>query len=352
PAAVAPTREAGYAPVLLCERLDAVPQGLTGMEAAFPFYLVTDGCPPGSAARLIQSGRMQGAESVWLYLDLRRADWRRAALEVRSACWAGAWQGLAGLAVRCPPPSAAVDRQLALWHILRDVRSEVALWRQAIATVSARPDTPEGRARRLRRLATLQSIVGTTAHSQLRLYEERRPFRGVCRIRPSGGDRLRLGEFEAARSEVLSILGNVASEPAGERRSVFYQGIPLARDRQANWAIAAGDGEHAWQAALALQRAVQSAAGVEVPVSRSFPDLEAGGTAPELVWLIAEGAEDQNWPEPVRAALAARRGAALVGVRLEEGPLVAVLSADFDVEALARTFREQRELFPPAHRMH
>ncbi|MCK4375392.1 MAG: hypothetical protein KAX19_08685, partial [Candidatus Brocadiae bacterium] len=184
PTAVRAAVEAGYAPALLCERLSSVPRELLSRDSAFPFWLVEDGCEPGRVAQMVRSGELRGSEAIWLFLDLRGADWRRAATEVRSAFWAAAWQGLAGAAVRLPPPPGEVDRQLVLWHILRDARREVALWRHARRLMSATPDAPAAAARTLPRLAELAGIVGTSDAYQLVLRAQRRPFRSLYRVSP------------------------------------------------------------------------------------------------------------------------------------------------------------------------
>jgi hypothetical protein len=349
PASLAAATEAGYAPALLCDGLDTVPEGLQTGPTGPAFYLVRDGCEQGAAAAMIQTGRMTGSESVWLYLDLRGADWRRAAVEVRSACWAAAWQRLAGLAVHCDAPRRAVDRQLALWHILRDTRAEVALWRQAVAAVAMQPDTPQDRPRKLRQLATLENIVGTTAHCELRAEAERRPFRRVFRIASPEGGEPRLGQFEAARREVLSVL---ASAPAAQtvERHLHWQGRPLT-DGEGGvlCAIVAGEGEEAWQAALAFQRALQALLGKTVPLARAFPEPAADG--PDLIWVVGRGSERQDWPEAVGQAVARGEGAPLAMAELPDGRLVAVLDRETDLQALMRTFGTGPQVFPPARQV-
>jgi hypothetical protein len=347
PVALRGAVESGYAPALLCERVDAVPPDLLAVEGRIPFYLVRDGCEPGRAAGMLQTGAMDGSESIWLYLDLREADWRRAATEVRSAFWAAAWQGLAGAAVRLPAPYMAVDQQSAVWHIVRDARTEVALWREAREGAMAARNSGKGRPAALRRLGALDLVVGASAACSLPLRLERRPFRSLYRVRAPGRSR-RLGvrHFAAARAKTLEIAAQSSPAVPAPGPDLHWRGIPLAEKGKLRWAIVAPGSESAWKQALAFQQAMREAAGVAVPLSRAFPALEEEG--PLLVWVLTDGTGGADLPENVREAMADLGDAQLAAVALDGGATAALLAEGFDANALLRTFHSGPDLFPTA----
>ncbi len=334
PEVVALARSLGYVPALRCDALSEAGDA--------PWLLVEDGVEPGLAPRMVREGALTGAETVWLHLDLREADWRRAAIEVRSAFWAAAYQGLAGAAVLCPTPPREADRQMALWHVLRDARSDVAIWRAA-----RRMPASEADAAGLRRLAAVETLVGPDPNCLLTLQPLRRTSRRLYRVAPADGERrLRLGQFETARRRLLAMAPEAppAPQPAGQ---LYWRGVPLLEDGRLQWAIVAADGEAAWKQAMALQKAIRAEAGVDVPVRRAFP---AGGELPALVWLIGGEADLAGWPDAVRDAVRRQVGAPLVVVELD-GTCVAALRGEFDQGALARTLRRRARLYPPARRM-
>jgi len=379
PTTVGAAIEEGYAPALLCERISAVPRDLLAVKASYAFWLVADGCEPGLVPQRVQSGTIPASATVWLHLDLRDADWQRAAVEVRSAFWAAAWQGLAGAAVRCPVSAGEADGQLVIWHILRDAREEAALWREAsrlAATKSAAgagsaqpapaatrpaggraPTASESaesrglgstRARDIRRVAALETIVGTDESCDLRLRLGRWPFRRLYRVAPSA-DRSEpvLDDFEAARRRVLGLMGEAARAPVPVRSGqLYWRGVPLAEDGRVRWAIVIADGEPVRKAAAALQKGIEDAAGSTVPVSRAFPDLSGDG--PLLVWAIAGQNGRPDWPEAVRAALAEQRDVPLATVGLSPGVTVVLVKSDIDIPLLLRTFRREPSLYPTA----
>jgi hypothetical protein len=321
----------GYAAAFICERLaDLDAQGGAGRPAA-RFCLVRDGCEPGRVREMVASGSMDGSCSVWLLLDLRDCDWRRAALEVRRAFWAAAWQGLAGAAVRCRPPRREVDRQSPLWHVLRDARSEAALWRTAQASTA-------GPARD----AVLSGILGPGPGPILPVVGERRPFGSVYRVGAGVGEaEVSLEQFEQARARLLRLLAEPAPEASGRGDQVYWGDVPLLAEGRAVWAICTRDGEVARKRAVALQKGIEQLAARSLPISREFPSAR-------LVWLVTEEGDGPDLPGAVRAAVAQVGGPRFQAVVLEDGTVVAVLKGDFDVAALVRSFRRERELFPPA----
>jgi hypothetical protein len=353
PGAVRAAGDAGYSPALLCEDLRSIPTDILAQAAGFRFWLVKDGCEAGRVPQMVQSGAMQASASVWLYLDLRETDWQRAATEVRSAFWAAAWQGLAGAAVRCPMPGKDVEQQPVIWHILRDARNEVALWRSALAERTAPQRAvraASGRtadAEEVRRLALLEGVVGTGETCDLRLAPERRPFRMLHRVLPGDGrPALSLDDFEKARADVLAALRGAPPASPNPREHLYWRGIPLTEDGRVRWAIVSGASDAGQKAAVDLQQALRKATGRELPVSPTFPNLRAG--APLLVWALAGTAEPADWPEAVRAALAKRPTDQLVIVDLRNGPTFAALRNGFSLKALLKTFRPAPGIYPMA----
>lgn len=354
PGAARAAAQARYAPALLCERLAAVREGLLFEPGFFPFWLVKDGCEPGRVARMIETGSMDGREAVWLHLDLNQADWRRAATEVRSALWAAAWQGLAGVAVSCPPPPRQADRQSVLWHILRDARREVALWRGAcrIAEAAAEAGTATPRAQLL--LQELDRTVGTRGNSRLVLKTERRPFRRLYRVTAAPGSvELTVAQFGAARDHVLALAESIeTAATAGQPRQLYWQRIPLVEGGRVRWEIVAPDGEASWKTAVAFQKAAEAATGKVLRVSRTFPDPDEGAEdAPLLVWVITDDESGEGLPQPAGAALAHRKDAQVADAQLENGTVVAFIRNNCDLNALFAAFQTQPSPYPPARRV-
>jgi hypothetical protein len=316
---------------------------LAGLDRT-AFVLVSDGCEPQKVAQMLASGLLSGEESVWLQMDLRDADWREAATGLRSAFWAAAWQGLAGAAIAGPEPFREVDRHSPIWHIVRDARQEVALWRTVHQRAQAAVDEGGG-ADALRCLALAEAAVGTTDGHDLVLRPEKRPFRALLRVagRADTGGEPPVSAFEAVDRALLGAAGSLpAAGSAGpEPGQVYWDDVPLMKDGRARWAIVASDGDVAWQRGVALQDIIQRAGGPRVPLMRVFPDLKAD--APLLVWLVrgSGGAGGDEWPEAVRAQLDRLQGASLAVVRPEGGPPVAVLGAEADLSAVGRGFQRQ-----------
>lgn len=351
PGAAEAAAEAGCTPALLCERLGALqPEMLSGVGRP-PFLLVEGGCEPGRAQQMFASGLLNGEESVWLYLDLRGADWRHAATQVRSAFWAAAYQGLAGAAVAGPVPFREVDRHSPIWHIVRDARREVALWRtsrqQARAAGAARDE--EGRAEALRRIALIESIVGTADGYDLVLRPEKRPFRTVLRVAGGGDDGPSLSAFRAVHRKLLALAAGLpeAAPLAGEPGQLYWDDVPLLHDGRVRWVIVASDGEAVWKRAMALQGVIRDAGGRAVPVSRTFPDLR-GTEPPTLVWVVGRPQIPEDWPAPARAQAERHGSASLTAVRLDCGTTVAILGEAADLGALARGLRRTLRPYPVA----
>ncbi|MFO7958866.1 MAG: hypothetical protein R6X33_17415 [Candidatus Brocadiia bacterium] len=208
-------RRRGYVPLPLLS--GQRPDDSLGND--IPHLLLRDGGDSGEVPGLIGSGAISEQTEVWAHLDLCEADWRRAAVEVRSACWAAAWQGLAGVSVRVEPPLAEVDRQLVIWHVLRDARNEVALWREAKEAAArlrdSRANDGDLNTATVLALERLEATVGTAEHCTLRLRPRRVPFRRVLRVeRDKTGRAVDISRFETARAAVLEMVQVIAQRGA------------------------------------------------------------------------------------------------------------------------------------------
>ncbi len=354
PGAARAAAQAGFAPALLCERLAGVRRELLFQRGFFPFWLVKDGCQPGLVAQMMESGEMDGREYVWLYLDLDGGNWQRATTEVRSALWAAAWQGLAGAAVSYPSPPKHIDRQLVLWHILRDARQEVALWRQACRFAEADSEGGPGMAQVLLLRQELDRIVGTDDTCELVLKAQRRPFRRLYRVAPTQGNaELTIAQFNAAREHVLELADRInVATPAGGSGQLYWQRIPLADAGRLRWAVAAPDGEASWKTAAAFQKAIEAATGKTMPVSRTFPDLDEGTrNPPSLVWVVTDNDAGEGLPQEARTALARRGDAPLTSVKLANNSVVVFVRNNCDLKALLATLRSEPDAYPPAQRV-
>jgi hypothetical protein len=179
--------------------------------------------------------------------------------------------------------------------------------------------------------------------------ETRVPFRRLYRIVGDGhGVMLDVGRFETARRRLLEVVAMVAALPVSPvPTDLFWGDLPLAVDGLVRWAIVAAEGEAPWKDALALQEAIQTMAGRRVPVSRSFPVLDAE-IGPLLVWVMSNDGDAEFLPSPVKAALARRPTARAVSIGLKGGVTVVVLRPERDLEALLKTFRSRAEFYTAA----
>ena len=331
-AAVRAAAQAGYSPALLCERLSAVGQDFfdAAGKGARPVWLVEGGLEPDALPGALTAGAMDARTPVWLYLDLRGVDWRAAALQVRSAVWAAAWQGLAGLAVTCDPPATEVDRQLAIWHVLHDACGEASLWRQAD------------------RAGAGAGVVGPEAGSLLVLKMERAPFRRLYRVAPAGAEGVRLEQFAEARLRTVALAAQLGpAQPAPGPGGLYWRGMPLLDAGRVRWAVFAPSGQDRPQrAALSFQQALTKLAGRPVPLVHAWP--QAGPDAPALVWAFADEASWPALPDAVRAALDKRAGAAFLTADLEDGMTVASVRPDLDTKTLLDALLPVPDLYPTA----
>jgi hypothetical protein len=332
----------GFATALSCERAETVPEEVLSAEHRYLALLVDDGCPLGAISDLYAGKRLSGDESVWLHLDVRGMDWRRAATELRSAMWAAGWQGLAGVAVTAPPPAREVDRQSVLWNIIRDARGEVARWRQTRQAMRAAPPGDGTPTEQVRARAIVESVVGVAEGCDLRLAPVRRPFRELLRVVPLAADEgLSLRAFRAAHRAVLR--SATALPAAVDHPVMHWSGIPCVQDGDVLWAIAVGEGDAARERALALQKAIEEATGYRIPAARALPRGSRRG--PRLVWVVGGGAPPEGWPEDVREA--ARRVAPdrLALVDMEGGGKAVVVGDEVPPERLTGTFRARAALY-------
>jgi len=327
PTAAQEAARSGYVPALLCESLKELRGGLPPEQRRV--VLVEQGCEVGAAPRLVKSGALRADEPVWLYLDLRGADWRRAALQLRSTLWAAAWQGYAGVAVRAAAPSAAADRQLALWHILRDTREEVALWREARSRAARLHQIKNGESGlplvTLISLEALEATVGPAPQCKLRLQPTRTDFRRLYRVAPQQGEaQVRLSQFRRARSAVFSAVKRLcALGPACPPEGRFWQDVPLGAESCSQWTIVAPAGEKPWKIAKNAQSALRRRCGVQVKLQREFPDIPDDGSR-QVIWLIDGEEAESLLPQTCRELAKQRRGRPVV-IMEPEGAIIALL---------------------------
>ncbi len=359
PAAAEAACRAGYVPALLHERVEGI-DFTVPEDAPAPFLLVEEGCEAGRVPDLVKSGALTGAEPVWLALDLRGMDWRRAAVAVREAFWAAAWQGCAGAAVRAPLPCEEVDRQLAVWHILRDARREVALWRHVremaarirrerrgrgpVPSSAKAEDGQQFPDRTVYLMEKLDRTVGTAAHCRIQLRPERHPFRRLLRPAPDPAEP-GLSKFAATRRTVLEIARRLAPLVPEEFPSqAYWQDIPHSRDGLCRWRIVAAAGEESWKAAAELQTAIRSRVGAGVPLERGLPSLDAEG-APDLVWMVADTDLPRSLPDELRDAAHRRPESPIVVAELKSGAVIVLLRRGWEPAAVLRPLRHTSELY-------
>ncbi len=336
-----------YSPALLCERLSAVQPAFfqAAPRDSRPVYLVRGGPEPGAVPKLIAGGRIDASAPVFLYMDLRGVDWRRAAVQVRSAAWSAAYQGLAGLAVDCEPPAREVDRQLAVWHVLRDAVSEAALWRRATrlaatATASSSPPRDAVLAR-----AGLDVVIGLSDSGLLPVRAVRVPFRQVYEIAPATRPVASLSEFAAARRRTLELAAGLAPlVPATTIGDLYWRGIPFAESGQVRWTIfAPGVAPDVRQAAQDFESGVERLTGQPLPIVSDWPEAPSG-----LIWAFVDDASWSALPDGVQAALDKRSGAAFLTTVLPDGTVVAVVSPTLNTNQLLASLLRTPTAYAPA----
>jgi hypothetical protein len=246
-----------------------------------------------------------------------------------------------------------VDRHAPIWHIVRDARQEVALWRTVrrrahAATAGNAPSTDA-----VRSLALAEATVGPADGHDLPLRPERRPFRSLLRVAgesDEGPPSLRT--FADVHRRLLGLaaaLPEVGPDGA-EPGQAYWDGIPLHKDGRVRWAIVADDGPGVWNRGIDLQAAIRDATGQTVPVIRAFPDVETDVLL-LLVWVMGGAVPEGEWPDPVLAELARTTGASLAFVRPEGGPPVAIVGEEIDLDALARSLQPAPTPYPTARHM-
>jgi len=349
PGAADVARRRGYAPLPLLTAL--TPGRISPFDGDVPHILVRDGCDVGQVPALIECGTLNGREHVWAHLDLCGADWRRAAVEVRSACWAAAWQGLAGVSVCVEPPLAEVDRQMVIWHILRDGRQEAALWRE-LQRAARRLRARSGKGTRLETptvlaLERLQATVGTADHCTLPLRARRLPFRQVMRVQPGEGERaLRISRFETARATVLEAARLIGPLTAPRPScGLCWQDVPLVQDGRLRWAIMLPPGGSG-HIARRLQEAIRERTDRLPPIEHQEGALFSK-PAPYLVWVVGDG-PPADLPAPARAAVETAGERPIIVTQPDDGPVVVVLRSRDGLETALQMMRQRPGAFPTA----
>jgi len=307
------------------------------------YWLVEGGCAPERVHTLLRLARMRFDDSVWLYLDVRGMDWRRAAMETRRAFWAAAWQGMAGAAVRCERPSEEVDSQSLLWHILRDAREEAAL--VGLASGSAR--------RPSKHAGEFGAVISQGEDSDILVRPERRAFRTVSRAGPRGkADGAPLAAFRGGKAKLLALLDKMeAGKPTPPSLNNLWWGrSSLTKAERGGWAIFAAGGEEAKARAARFRAAIKKRTQRDVPLLTELLQQEGEGAKveaapPGLIWIVTDAAPPDDLPENVRKAAAAAGEKGLRLLRLGEATSAVVLGPGVDIEALVKSFRTERFLY-------
>jgi hypothetical protein len=303
----------------------------------------------------MRARKLQPEHSVWLFLDLRGADWRRAALQARSAFWAAAWQGLAGAAVLCPAAAEQVDSQSVLRHVLRDAREEAALGARALRRGAEMVGLPAGEGElavsQARVIAETESLVGDKAGCLIGVETCRLPFRNVQRavVRGPLADAPLTG-FQTAKGRAVRLLEELDRiAPAGKKwTNLYWHGSPLLVDGRVRWAIWTGGIAALRGTAEKIQQGIEARTGEVVPIVRQFPTTETltGDSRPLIVWVVTNGELLAALPDPVRAALTAGRQPRTVP--LEGGTLAVLVPKEVDTEALLGGFLPTKTPYAPA----
>jgi hypothetical protein len=336
----------GFAPALLCDSLDELSWQEYG--APVPFCMVQDGPAPGRTDRAVAAGLLAPHSAVFLHVDLRRMHWRTAAATLPAAFLSAAWQGLAGVAVTGPAPSANVQRQRALWHVLRDARRDAATWqgayrRAGVLLESQAPGTVD-RARLAR--VHLAAAIGTHEAAKMRVERHRRSFREVYGPTTGASAAEAADALDGARRVAEGAWRALAELPLPTAENLYWQGRPMLRDGEVCWALVAAGGEAQWKAALSLQDEIKERTAHEVSLSRALPD-ELDEL--DMLWILADRETPDALPPAVHNALQQQPDREPVHVALPQGPELLILTDMTLLHALAAGLHRSPTPYAPAH---
>jgi hypothetical protein len=337
-------RRAGFAPGLLCHSLADIDH--QGAQAPVPFCIVPDGPSPGAVGRAVADGLLEPHGSVFLHVDLRGTDWRTAACALRRAFWLAAWQGLAGVAVTGPPPAEDVQRQRAVWHVLRDARRDVSLWQAASRTAGSLLETEAEDDRTRLTALRLEDVVGAHAGAALKIRRQPRAFREVYVLPPPDTP----AEAPQAMDRALEVATAAWTELAPKRdktrgHQLYWDGRPMTDRGLVRWSIVAAGGEKEWKAGLRMQEHIADRSGEELLLTRALPLVP---DTLDVIWVLADAEEPGSLPVPVRKALEDAPQGELVTARLEDGPVLAILRDVAMLDALLAGIHATPRPFAPA----
>jgi len=344
----------GFEPAVRIQKLPGVLPERDGGPLPWSHLLVAQGVEPGRVGALVAANELDADACVWLYLDLRGADWRWAGSWLRSAVWAAAWQGLSGLAVRCEPPLAQTDRQSVLWHVVRDSWEEAALWRAARerADLLERAEISEKtlQARRVLAIEELRRVMGRDGRFLLVVSPHREPFRRVLRAHDPQTDAVtHIRRFWEAKERILNAMGAMGELGPLKYENLYWRHIPLVEEGAVRWVIVCDGSEDARRTAGRLQKAIEALTGRTVGILRAFPALPEGkGQAANLVWVFGGPDGIDNVPQEVSNAVRGAYGGAPAVVKI--GQAVVVMFADGlpGLDALLSAFRPGKGLYTTA----
>jgi hypothetical protein len=233
-----------------------------------------------------------------------------------------------------------VQRQRAIWHVLRDARRDVALWQAASRRADVLADGPRVDDRTRLSRVRLERVIGTTGAATLQVRRQSRAFRETFVLAQSSHDAL-----DKALTVATETWSELAAADPPRTEQLYWNRLPMVREGQVRWAIMAAGGEAGWKAGLRLQEALARRSGRRAPLTRALPgDLEDL----DLVWVLAGPATAGTLPAPVQEALEASPEDQLVTARVPDGPILAVLRDAALLDALLEGVHPAPLPFAPA----
>ncbi len=346
----AETAESGFVPAGVTAHL---PPGGGRDASALRHVLLRRGIGAGVAPQKRVNGHISGESRLWLFHPIAGGNPACAAAELRSAAWAAAWQGVAGVAVDCVP--GRQKHRSALLEVARDAREEAALWRRCRALAgrlrNAKLEDEEDQKQRAIIMHDRHTVLGECDEARLRIATDESGLKPVLRaVTPEAGRTPSPADFRAAKRELLDLLGRIRRLLPEQTGDLYWRGHGIVVGGKVRARIVTDGGESASEAASTIQAAVRKRTGQTVTIDSECPAerrLKGGNIG--LLVVLGDTADIEGLPGELAAR--ARTSDFPVTGRLNGAEIVVAPGDSRWAKSLIRGFGPREYLYPPASQM-